>query len=178
MSPREFAALLRPIWRALQGVVVTGTWHASDAGEGIDRGQISLRSGENLDGVPKPQQYGFRSRPLDGAELVCVRRGAKADGPIVICVDDRRYHLAAMADGEVAIYDDLGSYVHLQRGGKIEVKAAGGLTVVGDLKVQGKIEATGDVADSIGTLALFRQKYNVHTHSAPGGSTGTPTPTA
>lgn len=53
--------------------------------------------------------------------------------------------------------------------------AAGGATPVpGKAVVQGSVEATGEVQDSVGTMAAMRSTYNSHTHGA--GPSETPAP--
>lgn len=95
-------------------------------------------------------------------------------------VADRRYRLQGLAAGEVALYDDLGQKVHLTRGG-IVIDGAGlpmtiqntphltadtaQFTLTGDLAVQGKIDAVGDV--TAGTISLID---HVHSGITPGGS--------
>lgn len=68
------------------------------------------------DAVPQPQPYGFISRAKPGAEALLVDLGGSADATIAIMVADRRY-VIALAEGEVAMSDDLGQKVHLTRSG-------------------------------------------------------------
>jgi phage gp45-like len=58
---------------------------------------------------------------------------------VVISIEDRRYRLTGLAEGEVALYDDLGQVVHLRRGGlflesplNVTVKAGQTLRLEGD----------------------------------------------
>ena len=86
--------------------------------------QIAVLSGEVRDNVERFQEYGLTSVPFQGAEGVMVSVGGNHDHGIVIAVDDRRYRLKGLADGEVALYDDQGQKVHLTRGG-IVIDGAG-----------------------------------------------------
>lgn len=63
--------------------------------------------------------------------------------------------------------------VSLPAGGRLVVGCPGGTTIKGDLKVEGGINATGDVADKTGTLQAVRDTYNGHEH--PNGNDGSPT---
>lgn len=78
--------------------------------------QIKALDGEVRDGAELFQQYGFRSRPLKGAEGVLLSLGGNRDHTVVVCVDDRRYQLDLLKDGEVAMYTDEGDYLVFKRG--------------------------------------------------------------
>ena len=83
------------------------------------RVQASLLKGETRDGVERMMQYGFTSVPHPGAQAIAVFPGGDRSQGIVIAVGDTRYRLKALADGEVAIHDDLEQKVHLTRTGII-----------------------------------------------------------
>lgn len=77
--------------------------------------QIELLDGEAQDGVERFQQYGLTAHPHPGAEAVaCFPAGLRSHG-IVIAVDDRRFRLTGLQQGEVALHDDLGNIVKLGR---------------------------------------------------------------
>lgn len=78
--------------------------------------QIKALDGEDRDGAELFQQYGFRSRPLKGAEGVLLSIGGNRDHTVVICMDDRRYQLDLLQDGEAAMYTDEGDYLVMKRG--------------------------------------------------------------
>lgn len=183
MTLSNLQRLLRPLRSRIDGMLARGVWRLGYPGGGMRSGQISLLAGQTVDRVEAPENYGFASEPLDGAEPFAVRIGGSADHTVVLVVCDRRYRLQGLASGEVAIYDDLGTKIHLRRSGAIEIVAAGGVSIQGDLSVQGRVdvdgdlETTGDVSDSIGALGGLRTKYNAHTHVETGGTTGPPTPT-
>lgn len=89
--------------------------------------QVHLCTGEVKDGVERFQQYGFTSVPHAGAEGVCLFVGGNRDHGVLIAVDDRRYRLKGLADGEVALYTDEdqggGHRIVLRRDRKIEISA-------------------------------------------------------
>lgn len=115
MAPLERRVLLL-VGRALVETVKDST--------GIQTMQVSILKGEVKDGVERLQNYGFTSRPKKGAEACVLFLGGNRDHGIVIAVDDRRYRLKGLSEGEVALYTDQGDKVHLKRGGTIEVKAS------------------------------------------------------
>lgn len=137
--------------------------------------QVKALDGEPLDNAELFQQYGFRSRPLQGAEGVLLALGGNRDHTIVVCMDDRRYQLDLLANGEAAIYDDLGKYVHLKRDGSIVVKAATKVRMEVPL-----LEVTGEIKDNCDTdgytMADMRAMHNDHDHTEHdvGGPTSKP----
>lgn len=146
--------------------------------------QITMLDGQTADDVEHFQHYGYTSVPKPGAEGIALQVGGSAGHVLVICIDDRRYRLVGLAEGEVALYDDLGHRVHLTRTG-IVIHGAGHpvtLTNLTKLRVEAEIEATGqikDLCDSAGgrTMAQMRATYGTHTHNennAPGGPTNAP----
>lgn len=77
--------------------------------------QIELLEGETQDAVERYQDYGFTSVPHPGSEAVAVAVGGLRSHMIVIKVEDRRYRLTGLEQGEVALFDDLGQMVKLGR---------------------------------------------------------------
>jgi phage baseplate assembly protein V len=143
--------------------------------------QITLLADEAIDNVERMQEYGFTSHPHPGAEALSLAVGGTRNHVVVIKCEDRRYRLTGLEEGEVAIYDDLGSKVVLKRGNVIEVTAATKIRMVTPLlEVTGKIEADGDIRDNRPTnnrtMAGMREQYNIHTHpeNDAGGPTGVP----
>ena len=142
--------------------------------------QIKLLADEAKDDIEHVEPYGLTACPHPGAEHVTLFFGGDRSHGVVIVVADRRYRLQGLAAGEVALYDDLGQKVHLTRGG-IVIDGAGlpmtiqntphltadtaQFTLTGDLAVQGKIDAVGDV--TAGTISLID---HVHSGITPGGS--------
>ena len=90
--------------------------------------QIELLADETQDSVERYQNYGFTSVPLPGAEAIVVFAGGLRSHGIVIATEDRRYRLLGMAEGEVALYDDLGQKIHLTRDG-IVIETAKPVTI-------------------------------------------------
>ena len=70
------------------------------------------------------QQYGLTTVPLPedkktgkAAEALMVHLGGNRSHSVIVAVDDRRYRLKVLKEGEVALYDDQGQQVHLTRDG-------------------------------------------------------------
>lgn len=95
-----------------------------DDGPKMQSHQVEAYDGLVRDKVEHFQNYGFTSVPFAGAEGVGLSIGGSTNHMVVLNVDDRRYRMKGLEDGEVAIYDDQGQSVHLTREG-IVVKGAG-----------------------------------------------------
>ena len=82
----------------------------------IHRAQLRLLADEIQDDVELMQHYGLASAPKPGAEAAVVFLGGNRDHGIIVATHDRRYRLS-LEEGEVALHDDLGQFVHLKRTG-------------------------------------------------------------
>jgi len=123
---RAFNKLLAPIGRAMRSMVLRGVISLVNDAAALQKVQVQLRAMPQPSGTPGVEmsdnlevlrQYGFTSVPHAGAEAVVLAvNGVLAHG-LVIAVDDRRFRLSGLLDGEVALYDDLGNQVKLGREG-------------------------------------------------------------
>lgn len=137
--------------------------------------QVNLLVDVTRDGVERFQNYGCTSNPHPGAEAIVVSVGGNQSHGIAIVVDDRRYRLTGLAEGEVALYDDLGQKVHLTRTGIVvhstlitldapTVHVTGNLNVDGSIAAQINITAQGDIFDHGNkSMSAMRIVYNGHT---------------
>lgn len=147
--------------------------------------QLALLDGESRAIAERFQQYGFTSVPLEGAEAIAVAVGGSRSHMVVLATDDRRHRKTGMQTGEVAIYTDQGDWIHIKRGGEIEIKASSKVRVEcpraelsGDLQVEGNITCDGNVSDANGSMQEIRDTYNGHKHAGvQSGSSSTATPT-
>lgn len=145
--------------------------------------QVTLLADQVPDDVEHFQHYGFTSVPFSGAEGIALAIGGSTGHTVVINVDDRRYRLKALLEGEVALYDDLGHKVHLTRDG-IVIDGSGHLVKMVNLtklRVEADIDSTGqikdrcDAADSR-TMAQMRASYIGHDHMSNAVGTATSKP--
>ena len=93
--------------------------------------------GESQQTIEHAHPYGFSTYPkapsvIGGVKRYAVAfvsflRGNRSHG-VVFQVGDRRFRLMKMQEGEVALHDDQGQWVHLKRTG-ILVKAPNGQTI-------------------------------------------------
>ncbi len=146
--------------------------------KGIQRVQTKTLAGDLFE-VPRLQEYGFTSRPHEGAEGVLLMFD-ESNG-LVLGVDDKRYRLKNLAHGEVALYDDEGTTIHIKRGGNIQVVASTKISFntplaefSGDIKAKGNIK---DHSDGGGfSMKDMRILYDGHVHGENdnGGPTDSP----
>ena len=139
MNALALKRALAPLRHRLQMMVARIDVLLADDAPGRQTLQLEALADEVHDGGERPQNYGFTSVPLPGAEGVMVAAGGLRSHGLVLVVDDRRYRLRGLAAGEVAMHDDQGQKVHLRREGvsvespfKIEAAAPEILAVAED----------------------------------------------
>ncbi|AIR90590.1 phage baseplate assembly protein V [Pseudomonas cremoricolorata] len=135
----------------ITGALARGVVVLADSARKLQSLQMRLTADEVKDDMEHLEPYGFTSSPLPGAEGLAGFIGDRSHG-VVIVVADRRYRLAGLQGGEVAIYTDEGDKIHLKRGRVIDIET-GTLNVRAQDSVNfetplitatGRIESTGD----------------------------------
>ena len=175
---------LRKLKHQILSLFARGTASLVDDSQGIQELQIELMKDETFDKVERFQNYGFTSVPKPGAEIASLFFGGRRDHGIVICVDDRRYRLKGLKEGEVAIYTDEGDSIILKRGNKIEVttkeyivNAQTKITLKAPLvtidalqtNATGKVNAADDITSDkklVSLVGVFAPGYNGPTAGA------------
>jgi phage baseplate assembly protein V len=166
MSERLIARMLAPLARAIGSMMARGTVVLATATSKMQTLQIKLLSGEVQDDVEHIEPYGFTAHPHAGAEHVTLFFGGNRSHGVTIMVADRRYRLQGLAEGEVALSDDLGQKIHLTRNG-IVIDGAGltmtiqniddlNVTAAGAVNVTagGKATVTADIIELNGGGAV------------------------
>ena len=76
-------------------------------------------------------------------------------------------HKVTYSDGAVLEYNRESHHLKMQlpEGATIELIANGGFSVVGDVAIQGNIKASGDISDTVRSMAEDREIYNTHNHA-------------
>lgn len=173
-------ALFDPLRRRLQAIAARGVVRLVNDAGGFQVMQVQLRAGETRT-AERMQGYGFTAVPHEEAEAVVVAPGGNPEHGIVIAVDDRRYRLKGLEEGEVAMYTDEGYHIRIRRGGLIEVTGGTELRVVSPLvTMSGDLVVKGDVTDRADTggqsMEAMRGVFNTHVHveNDNGGPTDPP----
>lgn len=176
-SLRAVNRLLAPLARRMRLMVGRSFVHLIDDARNLQELQVEILNDDVADGAERFQEYGFTSHPKRGAEAIVLCVGGSRAHPVIVAVDDRRFRLKSLAEGEVALYTDEGDYVWFKRGRNIEVVAGTKAKVTSplveviastkvtmttplvemsqELRVTGKITGTGGLAISGGTGATF-----------------------
>lgn len=119
---------VRRLGNRLANMVARAVVKNVDDGTKMQLVQLGILAGELRDKVEHFQPYGLTSVPFTGAEAVVVFPSGSREHGLAVVIDDRRYRLTALDEGEVALYDDQGQKVHLTRDG-IEIATEQKVTV-------------------------------------------------
>lgn len=90
---------------------------------GADKVQVRVLDEEPLSNVERVEPYGYSYRPKAGSEVYVVFPNGDRTFGMALVIGDKRYQMT-LQEGEVGLHDDEGNWVHIKRGGEIEVKAA------------------------------------------------------
>lgn len=152
--------LLEPIRVRVRMLICRAIVSMVDDSKAIQIVQLNLTKDDVKDGIERVQNYGFTSKPLNGAEAVALFLQGNRDNGLCIAIDDSRYRMNNLPDGGVAMYDHDGNYVKMTKDNGIEIEAP-------NKKVT--IKASGDI--EIGNANLkklvneeFVNIFNNHTH--------------
>ncbi|MBW6402088.1 phage baseplate assembly protein V [Roseomonas sp. HJA6] len=158
---------------ALRGQAVRGVVTAIRDGGPAQTVDVETHEGVMRSGIEVLQQYGVTSRAPDGAIVVLLALGGDQGDQVALPVACPSGRMAGLAPGEVALHDDAGNRVHLKAGGVLEIRCAtsllavvggtefevtaGGVRIKGDVEVEGRIHATGDIV--AGSISLQTHRH-------------------
>lgn len=179
----RLATRVAELERRLANMIRTGTVEDLDAGAG----RVRVRYGDEAVTAPIPwlaEAAGETRdwRPPDPGEQVLLVSPSGEMGLAIALpavyrdrfpapASDARESVRVHGDDARFSYD-AGAHVltvALPSGGSLRIEAPDGAVLDGDLAVDGKIAATGDVSDGRGSMQKMRTTYNAHVHGvAPG----------
>lgn len=133
---------------------------------GADKVQVRVLDEETLSNIDRVEPYGFSYRPKPGCQGYLLFPDGDRSYGVAIVIGDKQYQMD-LQGGEVAIHDDEGNYVHIKRGGVIEVKAANKVVATTPL-----FETTGD-AKIGGNLSVMGLIKSTNGYYGAGGTAGT-----
>lgn len=161
------ARALGPLKRGLALMVGRGLVRVVDDAPGNQELQLDLLADETRDRVEHVQPYGFTAHPIPGAEAVAVCPAGSRDHVVVVVVGDRRYRLAGLAEGEVAMYDDLGKSITLKRDGSVVIDGQSLVVINSPVNINGDVAVDGSMTLTGGVVAqgdVVGQGTSLHTH--------------
>jgi phage baseplate assembly protein V len=129
MNLDQFRRAVAPIRNQIFNLLGRGLVSRVDDSTALQQIQARLHVGETRDEMERFQNYGITSKPFVGAEALVVFLNGHRDDGIVVAIDDRRYRLTGLVEGEVALYTDEGDTIVIKRGGHIEVNGHGSVKV-------------------------------------------------
>lgn len=168
--------MIGQVWNRLQLIFAQGRGVRINH----DKIQVQILDEETLSNIDRVEMYGYSYRAKPGCQAYTAFPSGDRTRGFALIVGDRQYNLV-LAEGEVALHDDLGQKVHLTRSG-IVIDGAGlpmTFTNTPKVRMETELEVTGNIkdqCDSTGeTMAGMRAIYNGHTHPGDsGGTTGQP----
>jgi phage baseplate assembly protein V len=114
--------LVRPLGQRVRLMVTRAVVELVNDAATMQAVQVSLRADELRDGVERFQNYGFSSVPAPGAEGVALAVGGDSGHCVLVAVDDRRYRITDMAEGEVCLYTlGNGRRLYLKEDGQVHL---------------------------------------------------------
>ena len=128
---RDIAGLLKPLRRLVALTVGRAVLNLVDDARKLQAVQVTALEREVLDDVERFQQYGFTAHPHPGAECVVLAVGGIRQHSIVIAVDDRRYRVVGLEQGEVCLYTDEDAADRIRTGSRSSEAARSSLRPAG-----------------------------------------------
>lgn len=146
--------MLRPLQTKVRRLTRRATIEDSDDSGMYPR--LKLWFGKGLDfclsKIPNFTQFGFHSRPMDGAEVIVVQPNGDEHAHAVVVAYDHRYRPKNLAKGESVFYNAFGASVVLKADGSIHAgTGAAKVTITPD----GKLalgNATLELVDAINQI--------------------------
>ena len=151
--------VISPVRNRVMMLVSRGLLELVKDSNGIQLVKVNLLAGEARDNVERFQQYGLTSNPQPGAECIAIFQGGNREAGIIISIDDRRFRLKNLADGEVALYTDEGDKLHFKRNSTIIIESD-------------NVEIGRGTLEKIVNGETFKTFFNNHIHN---GNLGVPT---
>lgn len=181
------------MWRRMNNMIKRGTVHSVQLSPPrcrVSFGTDPINNTEHLSGwlpwyTRADGQYQEWRVPAVGAPVTVISEGGDLRNGVVLAgliTDDQapagtsgETYVTRYGNGATVSCDTAANAmtITLPDGGALAITAPGGMTIKGDVEVEGSVKATGDVADKTGTLQAVRETYNGHTHPENGDGGGT-----
>ena len=140
-----FQRAMKPIKDRLYLLAGKAIIKAVNDGAPIQELRISALAGEAMDRIARMQEFGFSSNPPAGSEGVILALGANRENLVMIATENRNVRIKNLASGEMVIYTDDGTYLHLKKSGQVELKTAVKTLIdCPDVEMTGNLLVKGD----------------------------------
>lgn len=128
--------------------------------------QIVAMVDEVRDAVEHMQPAGFKSVPLAGSEAIVLAIGGNGDHRVAVMVHHKDSRPQGWDAGDVGIYHQVtGDLIRIKADGSIEITAKAKVVIKAPtVRVEGNIEATGQISDAQGSMSEMRIAHNAHNH--------------
>ena len=135
--------------------------------------QVVTAAGEVLNNVIFLEPYGFTAKPTGDSETLVFNVQGNVNNRVVLNIGNRRLRFKELKDGEVALYDNAGSLVHLQNGGKMQIKSTNQITVkAAQILLDGPTELGGSGGQPVALLGCTVEvDPNTHKGTITSGAT-------
>lgn len=115
MNSSTWRKLSAPIRRRITLMVSRAVGRLVDPATLLQTLQLELLKGEVLDGVEHMEGYGRTAHPPAGYEALTASLGGDRAHTVALAAFHRQFRVRNLAEGEQAIYDDLGNVIHFKR---------------------------------------------------------------
>jgi phage baseplate assembly protein V len=185
--------------RRLLSTFLRGRVNTTDDSGTVQLVQIKLNDLETVDAIPRLMQFGFTSHLPRGSDTLALFIGGDRSNSAVLASNHAASRPTGLAEGETAVFNQVGIKIYLSAGGLVIEGAGLPITVnnapvvtinastkvkmnTADLDVSGNITAGGDITDNAGgagkSMASMRQSHNSHKHPVASVQTGFDTVTS
>ena len=170
-----FDRLLAPVRRRLRLIVTRGVVAASDDDARLQTLSLALLADEHRSKIPRLQQFGFSSRPPEGAEVLAVSVGGDRAQMMAIACDDRRTRPTGLEPGECCLWTpDSGKRVHCRANGQVDLGGEPEDFVALAAKVRSELDAIKGDLDALKSWA-GTHAHAVSTSGTANAQTGSTT---
>lgn len=174
---------LARVYRRVRMAIAPGRISGSDDTGSVQKIQVTLGDGQVVDAVPAMYIWGLAVRPIAGADVVFLAGQGDRGNGCIVAVNDQRWRITGLAEGEVCLHDDLGRKVFLSRAGIVIDGGGDNITIQNSptISVSGAIHAAGAIIAGYGGGDQVGLQTHTHTQAADShGDTEAPTsaPTA
>ncbi len=174
----------------LRGVVTRGLVVGIDDTGQLQRVDVQTHGGAVRAAIEVYAPFGVATAPIAlGSVVLLLAVGGDPGDMVALPPVTPSGRFGGLAPGECVVYGADGARVAMRQGGTIEVlagtsvlisapevvvQAPNGVTIAGDVTIQGSLTASGNVADGVRSMAADRALFNQHSH--PPQVTDPPTP--